>query len=54
MQIDFNVAKLLPSTDMEADIDVVTVALQILLESPPGTLKSKQLVSVELHRIATS
>ena len=54
MQVDFNVAKLLPSIGIDeemtsSNIDTLTEALQILLESPSGSLKWKQLVSIELQ-----
>ena len=58
VQVDFNVAKLLPSTGADkmtsSDIDVLTEALQISLESPLGSLKWKQLVGVVLKGVATS
>ena len=54
MQVDFNVAKLLPSTGIDemtsSDLAVVAEALQVLLESPLGSLKWKQLVGIEVHR----
>jgi hypothetical protein len=54
VQVDFNVAKLLPLTGVDkmtsSDSDVLTEALQILLESPLGSLKWKQLVGVELKK----
>ena len=54
MQVDFNVAKLLPSTGidemMSSDLAVLAEALQVLLESPLGSLKWKQLVGIEVHR----
>ena len=58
VQVDFNVTKLLPSTGVDkmtsSDINVLTEALQILLESPLGSLKWKQLVGVVLKGVATS
>ena len=58
VQVDFNVAKLLPSTGVDkmtsSDIDVLTEALQVLLESPLGSLKWKQLVGVVLKGVASS
>lgn len=54
VQVDFNVAKLLPSTGIDemtsSDLAVVAEALQVLLESPLGSLKWKQLVGIEIHR----
>ena len=48
VQVDFNITKLLPSTDLDemtsSDVDILKEALQILLESPSGSLKWKQLV----------
>ena len=58
VQVDFNVAKLLPQTGIDemtsSDNGVLTEALQILLESPLGYLKWKQLVGVVLKGVATS
>ena len=49
MQVDFNVAKLLPSIDVQDnkshDPDVLRETLQILLDAPSGFLKWNQLVS---------
>ena len=60
MQVDFNITKLLPSTKVDemtsSDVDILTEALQILLESPSGSLKWKQLVYIilELRRVNVS
>ena len=50
LQVDFNVAKLLPTVTvgekvMPSDPVVLKKTLQILLEAPTGSLKWKQLVS---------